>query len=157
MKTATVVPINTKDECAICLLSEGIVEKRYYVCGCIVKAHSSCLDKWFHKPESKCIYCRKPTRALHLVKLRCPDPINPLIIRRLPPLPSAPPPPRLPPPRPRQPPLPSAPPPPPIPERVRPTQQTNTNSPKYTTTQIVVILFVQIIMITIITLCIVLI
>jgi hypothetical protein len=156
-----------------------MVEVQHYICGCVVKAHSKCLELWFSKPDSKCIYCRKKTKVLNLSKPQRPYSVSPLIIGRLPPrvtptprrldihlIPSPPPPRRLD--------IHLIPSPPPprlsrqsttegirrthiLPSRNIPhaTGERKTNSPKYTTTQIVVILFVQILMITIITLCVV--
>ena len=49
------------DECAICLSDEGTISSQNFTCGCLVKTHTACADRWFSNPINGCIYCRKPT------------------------------------------------------------------------------------------------
>jgi hypothetical protein len=89
MKAATVAPSN--DECAICLMSETAVLTQNFICGCVVKAHSTCLSQWFSKPESKCVYCRKPTAIRPTTVIRPSTAIgSPLTSRRINPRPERP-------------------------------------------------------------------
>ena len=163
MKATTVAP--SKDECAICLVSETTVLTQKFVCGCVVKAHSTCLNQWFSKPESNCVYCRKPTVFLPIASPLISRPIdvspvrpasaNILRGRRLTPPSSVPTPPRTPAPPPRTPaPPPRTPAPPPrTPASHR---YTKSNSSTYSTAQIMVLLGIKAVLITIVTLLIVL-
>ena len=63
MKTVAIVPV-TEDDCIICLSNEIRTKPYAFSCGCSVKAHLSCIQKWLEKPENGCIYCRKPTQLL---------------------------------------------------------------------------------------------
>ena len=75
MNTATVTPLSAtplsatplsatqmkNDECAICLCHEGTVSSQNFTCGCLVKTHTACIDRWFSNPRNGCVYCRRPT------------------------------------------------------------------------------------------------
>lgn len=70
MKTARVTPLSVtqlsatqvkNDECAICLCDEGTISSQNFTCGCLVKTHTACIDRWFSDSRNGCVYCRKPT------------------------------------------------------------------------------------------------
>ena len=141
MKAATVAP--NKDECAICLMSETTVITQTFVCGCVVKAHSTCLNQWFSKPDSNCVYCRKPTAIRPSTVIE-----SPLISRRIDVSPARPVSANIPRGRRLTPPPMSSPP--------APRTYIKSNSSRYTTTQFMVLVTIKIVLITIVTLLIVL-